>query len=254
MAQKSRRKGEPGAPIDRDRAEGAIRELLSAFGLDPDSPELSSTPHTAARAFSERLLDGYRTTPAEALGSFYPVSSNDPVIATRIPLMFVCPHHLMPAQAEAHVAFVPRGRVPGLGRIAKLCDALAHRLILQEDLTRSIADALFEELGAKAVLVLVDAQHLCVAIEDFARRQAIFRTRAGRGATRAISSLGSEIDASLSLAWPTPHSPQPSAPPGSKSPSSPHSTSAKKPKKRTISTSRRPSRSGVSSRRPRSSR
>lgn len=232
--------------IDRARAEAAIREFLSALGLDPDSKELAFAPETAARAFSERLLDGYRTTPAEALGTFYPVKADDPVLAVRIPLMFVCPHHLLPAQGEAHVAFIPKGRVPGLGRIAKLCDALAHRLVLQEDLTHALAQALFEELGAKAVLVIIDAQHLCVAIEDFARRQAIFRTRASFGSARAIASLASEIDASLSLAWQTPQLPPPSAPRGSKSPSSPHSTSAKKPKKRTSSKSRRPSRSAGS--------
>jgi GTP cyclohydrolase IA len=228
---------------DPARAAKALREFLRALGFDAKDPALATTPETAATAFAERLLDGYRMTPGEALGAGFPVKNSGSIVATRIPLMFVCPHHLMPAQGVAHVAFVPRGRVPGLGRIAKLCDTLAHRLILQEDLTGAIAHALADHLDAEAALAIVEARHLCVAIEDPARRDTIFRTRAAVGSEEVIASLASEIDASLASSWPTSASKPPSRTRDSKSQSRRPQQPVATQKKRTTSAPRRRSRS-----------
>src|SRR5687767_11333040 len=83
---------------NRKRAKAAVRDLLKALGLDPNDPALAETPDRTAGAFLDVLAAGYGTTPAEALGRGFPVSSSDPVVATRLPLMFLCPHHLLPAR------------------------------------------------------------------------------------------------------------------------------------------------------------
>ena len=202
---------------DRARAEAAIRDLITALGLDPDHPALAETPERTAAAFLDRLASGYQTTPARALGKGFPVSSSDPVVATRLPVMFLCPHHLMPARGEVHLAFAPKDRVPGLARIARLVDALAHRLVLQEDLCRWIVEALIENLEVKAAVAIIDARHTCVAIEDFARSDAAFRTRAARGSKKLVASLEAEIDATLAAAWATSASEPPTRKRGSKS-------------------------------------
>jgi GTP cyclohydrolase I len=202
---------------DRTGAEAAIRALITALGLDPDDPALADTPERTAGAYLDLLAAGYRTTPAEALGKGFPVSSSDPVVATRLPVMFLCPHHLMPARGEVHLAFVPKDRVPGLARIARLVDALAHRLVLQEDLGRWIVRALAEHLEVEAAVAIVDARHTCVAIEDFARSDTAFRTRATHGKRKLVASLEAEIDASLASAWATSASEPPTRKRASKS-------------------------------------
>lgn len=188
---------------NRKKAEAAVRALLEALGLDPEDPALAETPARTAGAFLDTLAGGYRTAPGEALGRGFPVSSTDPVVATGLPVLFLCPHHLMPARGRVHVAFVPKDRVPGLARIARLVDALAHRLVLQEDLGRWIVAALAEHLHVEAAIAIIEAQHTCVAIEDFARRDTLFRTRATHGSRKLVASLQAEIDASLASKWAT---------------------------------------------------
>jgi GTP cyclohydrolase I len=116
------------------------------------------------------------------------------VIAAEIPFISVCPHHLLPLMGQATVAFLPAGRVPGFGRIAQLIDVLAHRLILQEDLTQSIADHLAKGLEAKAVVVVLEAQHTCVAVTDPARQNVRFKTRAAVGLPEAIRALERDLE------------------------------------------------------------
>lgn len=202
---------------DRAGAEAAIRALISALGLDPNARALAETPERAAGAYLDLLASGYRTTPAEALGRGFPVSSSDPVVATRLPVMFLCPHHLMPARGEVHLAFAPKDRVPGLARIARLVDVLAHRLVLQEDLGRWIVESLAEHLEVEAAVAIVEAQHTCIAVEDFARSNTVFRTRAAHGKKKRVESLQAEIDASLASAWATSASGPPTKKRGSRS-------------------------------------
>ncbi|MCK6551538.1 GTP cyclohydrolase I, partial [Myxococcota bacterium] len=229
---------------DLPRAEAAVRELLSALGVDVDDPQLATTPRTVARAFSEVLLSGYHTSTGAALGRGFPVVNDGPLVATRIPLMFVCPHHLMPAHGEVHVALSPRGRVPGLARIAKLADTLAHRLVLQEDLALGIVRALEEHFDVAAAVAIVDASHTCVAVEDYARRGTTFRTRASVGPAALTASLEREIDVTLSASWPTSSSTPPSGPRSSRSGSRSPRTCAETPSAPTSSPPPRRSRSG----------
>lgn len=203
-------------PVDIARAESAVRDLLSALGLDPDDPALSTTPARTADAFAHLLTGGYAQTVRDALGVGFPAVRAGTVVATRIPSLLVCPHHLMPARAMVHLAFWPSDRIPGLSRLGRLVDTLGRRLVLQEDFGGWLVDALFEELHAKAALAIVEAQHTCLMVEDLARRDTIVRTRAARGPEALIARLQNEIDATLGHRWLTPVSEPPASGIGSK--------------------------------------
>lgn len=179
--------------VDRARAERAVRELLAAFGLDLEDAALKGTPARVVKAWSERLLDGYSKDTRRALGRAHPTKSRAAVIARKIPFLSMCPHHLLPLFGEAHVAYAPNGKVPGFGKVPELIDVLAHRLVLQEELAQSIADELLSQLDAHATAVVLEARHLCVATEDFARRDTLFRTTAFAGDEKRAAALLAQL-------------------------------------------------------------
>lgn len=205
--------------VDRPRAEAAVRDLLAGLGFDPEDPALATSPARVVEAFVDVLTTGYSQSPEAALGAGFPVEADNPVIARAIPLQFVCPHHLMPARGLAHVGFVPRGRVPGLSRLTRLVDAVSRRLVLQEDIAAGIVEALAAALDVEAAVAVVEARHTCVAVEDFARADTTFVTRAERGPAARIASLDALLFGTVSAPWSTSASEPPAAPPGSKSPS-----------------------------------
>jgi GTP cyclohydrolase I len=125
---------------------------------------MEGTPRRVAQAWLEDLADGYRRSPAEILADAIPSPSRDLVAVTGIEFHSVCPHHLLPSRGVAHVAYLPGGKVVGFGQLVRLVDALAHRLVLQEDLARTIADALVAHLGARGAACLVDAEQLCMTV------------------------------------------------------------------------------------------
>jgi GTP cyclohydrolase IA len=145
----------------------AVSRFLDALGLPPEvrgAPDVAGTPARVAEAWRADLVDGYAQEPAEILAESIPSPSRDLVAVTGIDYHSVCPHHLLPSRGLAHVAYVPGGRVVGFGQIVRLVDALAHRLVLQEDLARGIADALVEHLGARGAACLLDAEQLCMTV------------------------------------------------------------------------------------------
>ncbi|HSD21938.1 MAG TPA: GTP cyclohydrolase I [Anaeromyxobacter sp.] len=155
------------AAPDAAAAAEAVDRFLDALGLPPDvraSQDLEGTPRRVAQAWLEDLVDGYRRSPAEILADAIPSASRDLVAVTGIAFHSVCPHHLLPSRGLAHVAYLPGGKVVGFGQIVRLVDALAHRLVLQEDLARAIADALVAHLGARGAACLVDAEQLCMTV------------------------------------------------------------------------------------------
>jgi GTP cyclohydrolase I len=144
-----------------------VARFLDALGLPPEvrgAPDLDLTPRRVAEAWLEDLVDGYAKDPAEILADPLPSRSRDLVAVTGIDFHSVCPHHLLPSRGVAHVAYVPGGRVVGFGQIVKLVDALAHRLVLQEDLARQIADALVEHVGARGAACHLEAEQLCMTV------------------------------------------------------------------------------------------
>ncbi|MCC7537756.1 MAG: GTP cyclohydrolase I FolE [Deltaproteobacteria bacterium] len=150
-------------PVDLERAERAVADLLAAVGLDRDAdPELADTPSRAAHAFAHELLGGYDVEPAAALADCTSADTSDLVVVRDIQLVTMCPHHLLPARGLAHVGYVPHGKVVGLGALARLVDAHARRLVLQEELGRRIAEALVVHLGARGAGVVLDTRPMCL--------------------------------------------------------------------------------------------
>jgi GTP cyclohydrolase I len=151
------------AGIDRERIESAVAELLAAIGEDPHREGLERTPQRVADAYGE-FFAGLSEDPLAPLRETVPIGDHDAetVLLRGIDFRSVCEHHLLPFLGVAHVAYLPKDRVVGLGRLPKVVEILAARPQLQERLTEEIADALVEGLDPRGVLVVLDAVHSCV--------------------------------------------------------------------------------------------
>ncbi len=175
----ARRRPDPGLAAD------AIDRFLDGLGLPPAARragDLADTPRRVAEAWLEDLVDGYGREPAEILAGAIPAAGRDLVAVTGIDYHSVCPHHLLPSRGVAHVAYLPGGRVVGFGQIVKLVDALAHRLVLEEDLARQIADALVEHVGARGAACVLEAEQLCMTVRGERRVRARAHAEAWAGA------------------------------------------------------------------------
>ncbi|QWC86897.1 GTP cyclohydrolase I FolE [Nocardioidaceae bacterium] len=177
--------------FDAPRAEAAVRELLLAVGEDPDREGLQETPARVARAYAE-LLAGMRQDPAEVLATTFDVGHDEMVLVRDIELWSLCEHHLVPFSGVAHVGYIPGegGRVTGLSKLARLVDLYARRPQVQERLTTQVVDALMEILEARGAIVVIEAEHLCMAMRGVRKPGARTITSAVRGcmkdaATRA---------------------------------------------------------------------
>ena len=160
---------------DRDLATEAVARFLDALGLPPgvrSSDDLACTPARVAEAWLEDLVDGYRHDPAGILDGAIPSRNRDLVAVTGIEFHSICPHHLLPSRGVAHVAYLPAGRVVGFGQIVRLVDALAHRLVLQEDLAHAVAEALVQHLGARGAACALEAEQLCLTVRGARRPRA----------------------------------------------------------------------------------
>ncbi|SPM30173.1 GTP cyclohydrolase I FolE [Mycobacterium terramassiliense] len=168
--------------FDRQRAEAAIRELLYAIGEDPDRNGLQDTPARVARAYRE-MFAGLYTDPDSVLNTMFDEDHDEMVIVKEIPMYSTCEHHLVSFHGVAHVGYIPGkdGRVTGLSKIARLVDLYAKRPQVQERLTSQIADALVSKLDPRGVIVVVEAEHLCMAMRGVRKPGAVTTTSAVRG-------------------------------------------------------------------------
>jgi GTP cyclohydrolase I len=168
--------------FDQQRAEAAIRELLFAIGEDPERDGLQDTPARVARAYRE-MFAGLYTDPDSVLNTMFDEEHDELVIVKEIPLYSTCEHHLVSFHGVAHVGYIPgdEGRVTGLSKIARLVDLYAKRPQLQERLTSQIADALVKKLDPRGVIVVVEAEHLCMAMRGVRKPGAVTTTSAVRG-------------------------------------------------------------------------
>jgi GTP cyclohydrolase IA len=168
--------------FDQQRAENAIRELLFAIGEDPDRDGLQDTPARVARAYRE-MFAGLYTDPDSVLNTMFDEDHDEMVIVKEIPLYSTCEHHLVSFHGVAHVGYIPGkdGRVTGLSKIARLVDLYAKRPQVQERLTSQIADALVKKLDPSGVIVVIEAEHLCMAMRGVRKPGAITTTSAVRG-------------------------------------------------------------------------
>lgn len=177
--------------FDHARAEAAVRELLVAVGEDPDREGLLDTPARVARAYAE-LLRGMRQTPHEVLTTTFEAGHGELVLVRDIELWSMCEHHLVPFTGVAHIGYIPGadGRITGLSKLARLVDVFSRRPQVQERLTTQIADSLLEILSAQGVIVVIEAEHLCMTMRGVRKPGAKTITSAIRGsmhkpATRA---------------------------------------------------------------------
>ena len=153
----------------------AVGDFLDALGLPPEvrrGPDLEKTEQRVAEAWANDLLDGYRQDPAEILAEAMPSSGRELVAVTGIDFHSICPHHLLPSRGLAHVAYVPGGRVVGFGQLARLVDALGHRLVLEEDLARQVAEALMVHAGARGAACVLEAEQMCLSVRGERRPRA----------------------------------------------------------------------------------
>ena len=179
---RSRRTATRAPVFDQERAEAAIRELLFAIGEDPDRDGLQDTPARVARAYRE-MFAGLYTDPDSVLNTTFDEDHDEMVMVKEIPLYSTCEHHLVSFHGVAHVGYIPGkdGRVTGLSKIARLVDLYAKRPQVQERLTSQIADALMRKLDPRGVIVVVEAEHLCMAMRGVRKPGAVTTTSAVRG-------------------------------------------------------------------------
>lgn len=171
-------------PADRRKMEEGVRLFLEGCGLDLDDPNVRDTPRRVALAWAEEFLDGYEKSPREALGDFYEErkpEADEMVVVTSIDFQSMCPHHLLPYRGVAHVAYLPAGKIVGFSRLARLVDAHAHRLILQETLAREVAESIQAELGAGGAAVILEAEQTCMTLRGERRSSARAFTEAFTG-------------------------------------------------------------------------
>jgi GTP cyclohydrolase I len=170
--------------VDKPRVEAAIRELLWAIGENPDRPGLQDTPARVARACQE-LFAGLSQDPKDILTNSFELDHDELVLVKNITLHSVCEHHLLPFHGVAHVGYIPRnGQVCGLSKLARLVDCYARRPQVQERLTSQIADTLADLLQARGVIVVVEAEHLCMSMRGARTPEAKTVTSAVRGQLR----------------------------------------------------------------------
>jgi GTP cyclohydrolase IA len=176
--------------------ERAVADFLSAAGLDVTTAELAGTPARVAAAWAEGFLDGYGRTAKEALAETYPApkgSQGELVVVTGLRFHSMCPHHLLPVEGRATLAYVPGRRVVGFGRLGALLDTLAHRLVLQETLAREVARALAEELGSPATACVLEAHQACLRVRGEEQSDAVTHAEAYTGGLRKDGALRREL-------------------------------------------------------------
>ena len=180
-------------PFDADRVERAVREILVAIGEDPDRDGLKETPARVARSYAE-MFAGLRQDPADVLTTTFDLGHDELVLVRDIEVFSCCEHHLVPFHGVAHIGYIPgkSGAVTGLSKLARLVDLYAKRPQVQERLTSQVADALVDRLDPSGVLVVIECEHLCMAMRGIRKPGSVTTTSAVRGIMRSNASTRAE--------------------------------------------------------------
>lgn len=176
--------------------EQAVRDLLAAVGEDPHREGLVRTPARVAEMFRE-VLGGLDEDPADLLDVTFDERHEEMIVLRDIPFYSMCEHHLLPFSGIAHVAYIPRGRIVGISKLARVVECLARRLQVQERLTSQIADLIEERLQPRGVAVVVKAEHLCMTMRGIKKPGSAVVTSATRGGFRARQATRMEFLALL---------------------------------------------------------
>jgi GTP cyclohydrolase IA len=184
---------EPRGPVDTERAGRAVHDLLAAIGEDPEREGLVRTPSRVAAMYAE-LFEDSDEDPARFLTVTFAAEHDEMVMVCNIPFASLCEHHLIPFLGKAHVAYIPSvdGRITGLSKLARVVDAVSRRLQVQERMTTQIADAIEKALGPRGVLVVIEAEHLCMSMRGVRKPGTVTVTSAVRGLFRTDSATRAE--------------------------------------------------------------
>lgn len=169
--------------MDKKKIERAVKDILASIGEDPKRPGISDTPARVARMYEE-ILSGIGKDASKEI-KIQHAEYDEIVLLRDIPLYSICEHHLIPFIGKAHVAYIPKdGRVTGLSKLARVVDVLSKRLQVQERLTCEIADTIMGKLEPMGVMVILEAEHLCISMRGVKKPGTITKTSAVRGVFR----------------------------------------------------------------------
>lgn len=188
---------EPGAgngspSVDLPRIQRAVREILEAVGENPDRSSLVETPARVARMYAE-LFSGLHAEPGRHLKKVFEEQYDELVLVRDISFNSMCEHHLLPFMGVAHVGYLPRGRVVGLSKLARVVEEISKRPQVQERMTHQIADLINTELDAKGVVVVLEATHTCMTIRGISKPGSLTVTSAVRGLFKSNQSSRAEV-------------------------------------------------------------
>ncbi|NLE65638.1 MAG: GTP cyclohydrolase I FolE [Elusimicrobia bacterium] len=175
------------------KIEDVYRELLVSIGEDTGRDGLRATPERAARALTF-LTAGYRQSVEDVInGAIFDSDNDEMIIVKDIELYSLCEHHLLPFFGKCHVGYIPKGKVMGLSKVARIVDVFARRLQIQENLTKQIADAISRHTGAQGVAVVIEAKHLCMMMRGVEKQNSVMKTSCMLGAFRSQISTRNEF-------------------------------------------------------------
>jgi GTP cyclohydrolase I len=180
------------APIDQERIRAAVREIIAAIGEDPSREGLLETPRRIAQMYAD-LFSGLHEDPRAVLATGFEESHKEMVVLKNIPFYSLCEHHFLPFHGQAHVGYVPEGRIVGVSKIARAIDILARRPQMQERLTSQIADAIMDGLQPDGAAVVIEAEHLCLSMRGAQKPGTVMVTSAIRGGFRRRGVTRSEF-------------------------------------------------------------
>jgi GTP cyclohydrolase I len=167
--------------IDQDKIEKAVRDILAAIGEDPKRDGIKDTPKRVARMYAE-LFAGIGKDPGKELSIFHNEQHEEMIMVKDIPFYSICEHHLVPFIGKAHIVYIPTsGKVTGLSKLVRVIEGFAKRPQVQERLTSEIADTLVKRLTPRGVLVVIEAEHLCMSMRGVKKPGSITVTSAVRG-------------------------------------------------------------------------
>ena len=188
----SARNGPPRDAVDQERIQRAVREILLAVGENPDREGLQETPARVARMYAE-MFRGLHDDPRTHLKKVFKEKYDEIVLVKDISFNSMCEHHLLPFMGKAHLAYLPKGKVLGLSKLARVVEVVSRRPQVQERMTETIANLLMEELEAKGVAVVVEAVHTCMTIRGVRKPGSVCVTSAMKGLFRSNLSTRSEV-------------------------------------------------------------
>ena len=171
----------------------SIKDILIKIGEDPDRQGLKDTPQRVVKSM-EFLTRGYKQNLDDIVNNaLFDAESDDMVILKNIEFYSMCEHHMLPFLGKCHIGYIPRGKILGVSKLARIVDMFARRLQIQERLTRQIAEAIHETLGAEGVGVVMEAQHLCMVMRGVEKQHSVMTTSRMLGSFRAEAPTRNEF-------------------------------------------------------------